>query len=134
MNDGIEVELCFLRYLHLDEVIEEIRGRDTSTLLAKMDIASAYRMVPVHPEDRLLLAIRWAGRLFYNTRLPFGLKSSPKIFTAVADAFQWVFQKQGVLWIGHYLNNYITVGYPGSVECRKNLETMLEWCRRLESQ
>ena len=68
---------------------------------------------------------------FFDTRLPFGLRSAPKIFTAVADALQWVFQKQGVTWVVHYLDDYITIGPPGSEVCKQNLEVMLSSCRSL---
>ena len=74
VNDGIEAELCTLEYLRLDEVTNRIAKSGRGTMLAKMDIASAYRMVPVHPEDRPLLAIQWAGQLYFDTRLPFGLR------------------------------------------------------------
>ena len=84
VNDGIEAELCTLEYLRLDEVTNRIAKSGRGTMLAKMDIASAYRMVPVHPEDRPLLVIQWAGQLYFDTRLPFGLRSAPNIFTTVA--------------------------------------------------
>ena len=54
-----------------------------------MDIQQAYRMVPVHPDDRALLGMRWEGGVYIDTRLPFGLRSAPIIFTAVADALEW---------------------------------------------
>ncbi len=41
--------------------------------LSKFDIESAYRMVPVHPEDRHLLGMEWKGKLFIDTTLTFGL-------------------------------------------------------------
>ena len=131
VNDGIEPDLCSLEYLRLDEVTARIAKSGRGTMLAKMDVASAYRMVPVHPEDRPLLAIQWAGQLYYDTRLPFGLRSAPKIFTAVADALQWVFEKQGVSWVAHYLDDYITMGPPGSNTCAHNLEVMLSTCVEL---
>ena len=104
-------------------------GRGTQ--LAKMDIKSAYRIVPVHPGDRYLLAVQWAGVMFFDTRLPFGLRSAPKIFIAVADALQWSFQKQGVSWMAHYLYDFITQGPPNSDVCKRNLDIMLAPCRRL---
>ena len=104
-------------------------GRGTK--LAKMDIARAYRIVPVHPGDKPLLAVQWAGNIFFDTRIPFGLRSVPKFFTAVADALQWVFQKQGVTWVAHYLDDYITIGPPNSEVCKQNLEGMLSSCRSL---
>ena len=50
-------------------------------MLAKVDIRSVYRIVPVHPEDRLLLGMMWEQALYVDTALPFGLRSAPKIFT-----------------------------------------------------
>ncbi|KAL5518104.1 hypothetical protein EMCRGX_G003785 [Ephydatia muelleri] len=58
-------------------------------VLSKVDVRSAYRTVPVHPEDKWLLGMQWNGQLFMDTVLPFGLRSAPKHFTAVADAVEW---------------------------------------------
>ena len=52
-------------------------------------------MTPVHPDDRLLLGMEWKGQLFVDTALPFGLRSAPKVFIAVADALMWIFRKYG---------------------------------------
>ena len=131
VNAGIDSELCSLHYLHLDQVVQEIRKLGRGAKMAKMDIESAYRMVPGHPGDRPLLAVQWAGQTFFDTRLPFGLRSAPKIFSAVADALQWVFKKQGVTWVDHYLDDFITLGPPETATCQANLERMLSSCQRL---
>ena len=114
VNDGIEYHLCCLDYLHLDEVTAHITKRGWGTMLAKMGIASAYRIVPGHLKDWPLLAIQWMGQFYLNTRLPFGRQSAPKFVTqhivAVTNALQWVLVKQGVSWVAHYLDNYITMG------------------------
>ena len=55
-------------------------------LLVKADIKEAYRMVPVHPEDQYLLGVQWKGIVYIDQVLPFGLRSAPKIFSAIADA------------------------------------------------
>ena len=68
---------------------------------------------------------------FLLTRLPFGLRSAPKIFTALADALEWVLQRHGVTWLAHYLDDYITIGLPNSDVCQKNLEILLSTCSRL---
>ena len=88
-------------------------------------------MIPVHPGDRHLLAVQWAGQTFFDTRLPFGLRSAPKICSAVADALQWCMRNQGVTWVSHYLDDYITMGPPHSPICQHNLDQMLAICRRL---
>ena len=50
-----------------------------ATLLAKFDIENAYRLIPVHPSDPLLLGMEWGGQLYVDTSLPFGLRSAPQI-------------------------------------------------------
>ena len=56
--------------------------------LVKADIKEAYRMIPVHPDDQLLLGVRWEDAVYNDKAFPFGLQSAPKIFTAVADTLQ----------------------------------------------
>ena len=131
VNGGIEPELCSLHYLRLDEVVQQISKAGQGALLAKMDIDSAYRNVPVHPADRPLLGMQWKRSIFFDTRLPFGLRSAPKIFSAVADSLQWSFLRRGVSWVAHYLDDFITVGSPESPECQTNLKIMLATCQRL---
>ena len=131
MNGEIEPELCSLQYLRLDEVIRRIAETGWGTLLAKMDIESAYRMIPVHPQDRPLLGMQWKGGIFFDSRLLFGLRSPPKIFSAVADALQWSMRKNWVTWVAHYLDDYITMGAPNSQECHVNMQRMLSVCHRL---
>ena len=72
INTWIKLELCSLRYLHLVQVVQEIRKLGREAQMPKMDTKSAYRMVPVHPGDRPLLAVKWVGQTFFDTRLPFG--------------------------------------------------------------
>ena len=46
-------------------------GREN--LLAKVDIISAHRIVPVHPEDRPLVRMKWKEALYVDTCMPCGL-------------------------------------------------------------
>ena len=98
-----------------------------------MLIESLYQIVPVHPVHRPLLAVRLAGQKFFYIRLPFGLRSGPKIFSAVASALQWVFKKQGVTWVDHYLDDFVTLGLgpPGTTMCQASFERMLSSRQRL---
>ena len=93
VNDGIDRELCSLSYVSVEDVASIILRLGRGTLMAKVDIKSAHRLLPVHPKDRLLLGMEWQGLAYVDTTLPFGLRSAPKIFTAVADMLEWVFQK-----------------------------------------
>ena len=73
MNDGIDPTLCSLSYTSVEQVAEVAAGLGRGHLLAKADIESAYRIVPVHPQDRLLQAVQWRDRVYIDPMLPFGL-------------------------------------------------------------
>ena len=66
----------------------------------------------MHPDDRWLMGMIWDGALYVDTALPFGLHSAPKIFTAIADAVEWIAQQEGVEFIIHYLDDFLVIGAP----------------------
>ena len=57
VNDGIGKDMFSLSYMSVDLVVSRILQLGRGTQLAKMDIKQAYRLVPVHPNDRKLLGI-----------------------------------------------------------------------------
>ena len=131
VNDGISSELCSLCYTRVDQVVRQLLQLGPGALMAKLDIKSAYRIVPVHPQDRFLLGMKWEDRVFVDRALPFGLRSAPKIFNAVADALEWIVKDLGVQQLWHYLDDYITCGAPESDECQSNLQMLVDVCRHL---
>ena len=90
VNDGISSALCSLSYASIDKAADIVLRLGRNTQLAKLDIRSAYRIVPVHPEDRWLLGMSWRGKVYINTVLPFGQRSAPKVFNTIADALEWI--------------------------------------------
>ena len=91
VNDGIDRQLCSVRYSTVDQAIARILEVGQGAMLAKVDVAHAFRNIPVHPEDRHLLGMRWGNNIFIDMTFPFGLRSSPNIFTSVTDALELVF-------------------------------------------
>ena len=128
VNDGIAKELCSLAYTSVDEVVACILKQGKGSLLAKMDLKQAYRNVPVHPQDRLLLGMEWQGDVFVDKALPFGLRSAPLIFSALADCLQWIMEQRGADNVFHYLDDFLTVGKGRSPQCSANLEVMKHTC------
>ena len=125
VNDGISGELCSLQYVRMEEVVRVLLELGPGLQMAKMDIRSAYRAVPVHPQDCCLLGMQWEGQVNVDAALPFGLRSAPKIFTVLVDGLEWMAKEQGVeyLW-----DDFITCGAAGSEECRLHLQDI---CRCL---
>ncbi len=129
INDGIDKELSSLQYESVDDAARIFVGLGRGAMLAKIDIAHAYRNVPVHPADRYLLGMQWNGQIYVDTALPFGLRSAPKIFCAVSDALEWILLQAGISSCLHYIDDFLTLGAPDSPECERNLQT--ETCRLL---
>ena len=113
VNDGIAEHLCSLRYMSVADALAMVHCLGRGCLLAKMDIQKAYWMVPVHPNDRM----QWEGKVYVDGALPFGLRSAPEIFSAMADVVEWMARARGIHHVGHYLDDFLVAGHPKSSEC-----------------
>ena len=131
INDDIPKDLCSLTYITVDTVINHIMELGPETLLAKIDIKSAFRLLPVHPSDRHLLAMKWNKGIYIDSCLPFGLRSAPKLFNILADLFLWILQQQAGSPTIHYLDDYLTMEPAGEPNCYHNLHTMIAIARHL---
>ena len=132
VNDGIPSPLCSLSYISVDDAVRNIIKIGRGALLAKVDIKSAFRLLPVYtPIDRHLTAMRWNHQIYIDTCLPFGLRSAPKLFNILADLLTWITQKNGVTNLIHYLDDFLTMGPPDSPTCQKNLGIFIQLCRDL---
>ncbi len=131
VNDGVDPSLCSLSYTTVDDVARRISTMGRGTLMAKTDIAAAYRIIPVHPDDRPLQTIQWRGSTYVDSMLPFGLRSAPKIFTAIADALTWHLHQAGIPDVDHYLDDFIILGPPRAPLCREYLLKLQTECHLL---
>ena len=116
-----------MAYVSVDEVANLVNDLGTGALMVKVDIESAYRLIPVHPQDRPLQATMWDGKVYIDPVL----RSAPKIFNAVADALNWLFQQSGVRISRHYLDDFIVIGPAGSAECQEALKILTQCCTYL---
>ena len=78
--------------------------------------APSYRQVPVHPDDCHLLGMVLGDELFVDKTLPFGLRSAPVLFSAVADGLAFIITSRGVRGLDHYLDDFSLVCPPQSQE------------------
>ena len=128
VNDGINPALCLLHYTTVEDIAKIIAEVGKGALLAKFNIESAYCLIPVHPQDSPLQAMRWEGKMYIDPMLPFGLRSAPKIFNAVADTLNWHLQVVGSPLIRHYLDDYIIITPPDRVRCRELITILHHKC------
>ena len=112
--------LCSLSYITVEKVAATAISLGKGSLLAKIDIKSAYRLIPVCPYDRKWLGMKWKDRVYVDGMVPFGLRSAPKICNAVADALEWCITREGV-FIFHYLDDFVVLGPAESQVCQAAL-------------
>ncbi len=72
VNDGINPAWCPLMYTSVEKVARAAQSLGPGALMAKTDVQAAYRLIPVHPVDRLHLGVRWHDALYVDGMLPFG--------------------------------------------------------------
>ena len=131
VNDGISSHLCSLSYITGDDAIHQILQTGKGTLLAKVNIKSAFRLLPVHPADRHLLGMKLGKTIYIDTCLPFGLHLVPRLFNILADLLSWSAQQSGVSFVVHYLDDFLTMGPPMSEKCGNNLHIFKRLCEEL---
>jgi len=110
----------------VDTAINHIIELGPGTLLAKIDIESAFCLLPVHPSDRHLLAMKWNKGIYIDSCLPFSLRSAPKLFNILTDLFLWILHQQAASLTIHYLDDYLTMGPAGEPSCYNNLHKMMD--------
>ena len=128
VNDSIDPDLTSLEYLKIAALAAE---HGSGALMAKVDIMAVYRQIPVHSQDRPLQAVKWEGKVYVEPRLPFGLRSAPKIFNTVADLLNWILNQAGIPVICHYLDDFIIVALPDSPQCQECLDILHRVCKVL---
>ena len=132
VNDGIGAEEFSLQYIRVDDIIKMVSRFGVGALMAKFDVLSAYRNVPIHPTDRVLLGMKWRDKFYVDLTLPFGLRSAPFIFDSLAAMVEWIlinnYQVSDLL---HYLDDFITAGPSESNVCARNLSVALRVCSEL---
>ena len=131
INDGIPKELCSLNYTSVDKATELVMACGKGALMAKLDLRSAHRMVPVHPDDQVLLGLKWNSNCYINQALPFGFHSAPKIFMVIADGLTWVLIRSGISNVLHYLNDFFFYSAHKSLDCQYSLNTAIPLCQQL---
>ena len=61
INDGIDRAMCTVHYTHFDVAIQLVISAGKGALMAKADIQSAFRLLPVHADDFELLGMNVGG-------------------------------------------------------------------------
>ena len=76
--------------------------------------------------------MQWQGTYYFDTCLPFGLRSAPYLFNQYAEALQWMLHhNHGLSHILHYLDDFFIARPPESTQCATNLHQFMQVCDSL---
>ena len=125
VNDIIRREFTHVTYSSVADATLIMHTLGHNTELAKIDLHDAYRIIPIHPEDRPFIGIKWRKQLYVDCQLPFSLASAPAIFCAAASTLKWILQQRDIQASIHYMDDFLLFGAHNSHECKDALATTL---------
>ncbi|XP_077790723.1 uncharacterized protein LOC144328926 [Podarcis muralis] len=121
VNDAIPHEMCTVKYSSFDQAVRLVRSFGSGAFLAKCDIESAFRLLPVHPEDHRWLGFKFQGAYFIDKAMPMGCSIACAAFETFSTFLEWALKfRTGALGVGHYLDDFILVARDAR-ECRSLL-------------
>ncbi|KAM4794908.1 uncharacterized protein WCC33_000060 [Rhinophrynus dorsalis] len=127
VNDGIDKEESRVQYASFDRALSLVRSAGRGCLMAKSDIKSAFRLLPIHPECYHLLGCSLLGSFFFDMCLPMGCAISCYYFEVFSSFLDWVIcQSVGVHSVLHYLDDFLFIGPGDSDECSRLLHGFRE--------
>ena len=89
INAGIDKEDSSVIYTNFDEVIKMVLKEGKGSYLIKTDIKSAFRLLPIHPDDFDLLGMSFQDKYYVDKCLPFGLSVSCNLFEKFSCFLEW---------------------------------------------
>ena len=126
INDFISKDQFSCEYSHFDEATDLINKLGKGTLMCKLDIKHAYRLLPVRPDQWHHLCYFWEGNYYVDLVLPFGLRSSGSIFNLFAKLVRWIVQHHyNIQNIINYSDDFFAALSKDMHTARQQLQTII---------
>ena len=110
VNGVIPESAAKVKYASISDAIELIKA-NPGCWLAKCDIADAFRIVPIHPDDYHLLGFSFEGKFYFDRCLPMGCRSACHIFEKVSGALAFILKQHFKIdKVVKYLDDFLFVG------------------------
>ena len=82
--------------------------------MAKIDIKSAYRHIPIHPRSQRVTGLRWtfsdgADVCLYDAKLPFGARAAPTVFHRISQSVKRMMTRKGFDLIVAYQDDFLVI-------------------------
>ena len=129
VNDSIDKSYASVKYASVGQAIQHILRLGQGAYMAKTDIKSAFRIIPVSPADYHLLGFKWQGKYYYDKCLPMGCSSSCAIFESFSTGLEWIIQRKlPHVAVIHILDDFLFIS-PSYQQCLSALTVFQELCQ-----
>lgn len=129
INDGIDTAFTTVEYASIETAIRLVKQAGIGSHMAKTDVKSAFRLIPVHPEAHPLFCFQWKDKYYFDKCLQMGCSSSCQIFEEFSKAIEWIAQKKlNVENMTHMLDDFFMVNST-KTQCSKDLSRFLAMCK-----
>ena len=128
VNDGIPKSESSVKYASIGQAINHIVSSGPRCFLAKSDIQSAFRIIPISPSDYHLLGFKWKEQIYFDRCLPMGASSSCAIFERFSTAIEWITKNYiSNTYVLHVLDDFLFIS-PSFHDCYASLNIFLRLC------
>lgn len=127
VNDLIPNHLTSVSYEDFDHVADLINRAGKAALVAKVDIQSAFRILPIHPSCIHLFGFRFQDAFYVDKCLPMGCSYSCALFEQFSTTLQQVLlSRYRFISMSHILDDFIFIAPEGSPLCQQQLQCFLQ--------
>lgn len=132
VNSHISDVHANVQYSKFDNVVDTIATLGIGALVATIDIKSAFRLMPIAPEDYKYVGFVHNTHFYTDLVTPFGARSSCQNFERFSTFIQWKVQQDAALsYSSHYLDDHIMYGGADSRDCQRIFDIFHQVCDKM---
>lgn len=109
VNAGIDESSKSVKYASVAKAIHLIMKLPKGAVTRKSDIKSAFKIIPIHPDDHHKLGLFIFGKYYYDVTLPMGAASACQIFEAFSTALEAIHCFDSEELTLHYLDDFFFI-------------------------
>ena len=131
VNSHISHQDATVSYSSFNTALRLIRKKGVGCWMAKSDLESAFKNIPMDFESLTKLGIQFNNQFYIDISLPFGSTSSCAIFEIFATFLEWAIREKPRRDLTHYLDDFFFCEST-AVECLAMLVLFQEICQFIQ--
>jgi hypothetical protein len=112
VNHGIDSDNFPTAWGTFDAAAALILSLPPHCLAATFNIAAAYRLTPIRPDQQHHLCVFWKDQVYVDRAVMFGLASSAGVFGSIADMLVAIYNAAGFTTLLKWVDNFFVIRLP----------------------